>query len=349
MDKAQLSLPVDGCSGVLEGDWGSLPGPRVASVRLSETHGVSPALGSGDTMAITFDADTDMGGTPLGSTVDPAVLEEGLLWNTASGAPPYTAAEARWTNNRTLTLRVLAVNTSAPRACPLPGGGGGLSVAVRPALGVRDAARLSLASDDTAVAVGCDAGSADGLYAWGNAVDQALGVADGRCPQLGSVVAAPRPVPFFKGEQVLELAAAAVFSAALLADGEVLAWGSELLGSASVDSPQYLFPSGGSPPKVAALSAGWEHALLLMDDGTLRGFGRDTNGQLGGADTDDTVPQPVGGLPPSGTTVKLMAAGAQHSLVITDDGRASALRLDPDPDPDPEPEPEPKPEPEPHP
>ena len=98
---------------MLEGDWGSLPGPRVASVRLSETHGVSPALGSGDTMTITFDADTDMGGTPLGSTVDPAVLEEGLLWNTASGAPPYTAAEARWTNNRTLTLRVLADRAQA--------------------------------------------------------------------------------------------------------------------------------------------------------------------------------------------------------------------------------------------
>jgi len=340
---------------VLEGDWGSLPGPRVASVRLSETHGVSPALGSGDTMAITFDADTDMGGTPLGSTVDPAVLETGLLWSTASGAPPYTAAEARWTNNRTLTLRVLAVNTSAPRACPLPGGGGGLNVTVRPALGVRDAARLSLASDDIAVAVGCDAGSADGLYAWGNAVDQALGVADGRCPQLGSVVAAPRPVRGragvagpFKGEQVLQLAAAAVFSVALRADGVVLAWGSELLGSASVDSPQYLF---GSPPTslVTALSAGWEHALLLMDDGTLRGFGRDTNGQLGGADTDNIEPQPVGGLPPSGTTVKLMAAGAQHSLVITDDGRASALRLEPDPEPEPEHEHEHEHKPEPHP
>ena len=178
--------------------------------------------------------------------------------------------------------------------------------------------------------MGCDAGSADGLYAWGNAVDQALGVADGRCPQLGSVVAAPRPVPTFKGEQVLQLAAAAVFSVALLADGEVLAWGSELLGSASVNDPQYLFPSGGgSPPKVVtALSAGWEHALLLMDDGTLRGFGRDTNGQLGGTDTDNSEPQPVGGLPPSGTTVKLMAAGAQHSLVITDDGRAYAFGLD---------------------
>ena len=99
---------------------------------------------------------------------------------------------------------------------------------------------------------------------------------------------------------------------------------------------------------MTALSAGWEHALLLMDDGTLRGFGRDTNGQLGGADTDNIKPQPVGGFP-SGTTVKLMAAGAQHSLVITDDGRASALRLEPDPDPDPEPDPEPEPKPEPEP
>ena len=113
---------------MLEGDWGSLPGPRVASVGLSDAHGVRPALSSGDTMTITFDADTDRGGTPLGSTVnhpnpirnpnpnpnpnpdpdpdpdpspsqvDPAVLEAGLLWNTTSGAPPYTAAEARSTD-----------------------------------------------------------------------------------------------------------------------------------------------------------------------------------------------------------------------------------------------------------
>ena len=50
------------------------------------------------------------------------------------------------------------------------------------ALGVRDAARLSLASDGAAVALGsgagCDAGGGDGLYAWGNAVHQALGVAE---------------------------------------------------------------------------------------------------------------------------------------------------------------------------
>ena len=56
------------------------------------------------------------------------------------------------------------------------------------ALRVRDAAGVSLASDGPAVALGpgggCDAGggstprrgaAADGLYAWGNAVHQALG------------------------------------------------------------------------------------------------------------------------------------------------------------------------------
>ena len=75
--------------------------------------------------------------------------------------------------------------------------GGGLSVAVLAALGVRDAARLSLASDGAAVALdsgaGCDAGSV-----------------------LKAVV------------QVAALAAANAFSVALLADGSAYAWGNQL-------------------------------------------------------------------------------------------------------------------------
>ena len=43
----------------------------------------------------------------------------------------------------------------------------------------------------------------------------------------------------------------------------------------------------------------WEHALLLMKDGSLRGFGSDTQtrGQLGGTDTDKAMPHRVGGMP----------------------------------------------------
>ena len=92
-------------------------------------------------------------------------------------------------------------NASAPPPPPACGstatGGGGLSVAVLAALGVRDAARLSLASDSAAVALdsgaGCDAGSV-----------------------LKAVV------------QVAALAAANVFSVALLADGSAYAWGNQL-------------------------------------------------------------------------------------------------------------------------
>ena len=69
-------------------------------------------------------------------------------------------------------------NASAPPPPPACGstatGGGGLSVAVLAALGVRDAAQLSLASDGPAVALGSGAG----CDAWGNAVHQALGVAE---------------------------------------------------------------------------------------------------------------------------------------------------------------------------
>jgi hypothetical protein len=43
----------------------------------------------------------------------------------------------------------------------------------------------------------------------------------------------------------------------------------------------------------------WEHALLLMKDSSLRGFGSDTqtHGQLGGTDTDKAMPHRVGGMP----------------------------------------------------
>ena len=96
------------------------------------------------------------------------------------------------------------------------------------ALGVRDAAQLSLASDGAAVALGSGAG----CDAWGNAVHQALGVAEAsHCSQLRSVVAASYPVEasIFKAVvQVAALAAANVFSVALLADGSAYAWGNQL-------------------------------------------------------------------------------------------------------------------------
>jgi hypothetical protein len=48
------------------------PTPNVGSVGLSDAHGVTAAIDSGGTIAITFEADTDMGGTPLGWTVSHA-------------------------------------------------------------------------------------------------------------------------------------------------------------------------------------------------------------------------------------------------------------------------------------
>jgi hypothetical protein len=133
-----------------------------------------------------------------------------------------------------------SANASAPPPPPACGStsicGGGLSVAVLAALGVRDAARLSLASDGAAVALGsgagCEAGGGDGLYAWGNAVHQAPGVAEAsHCSQLRSIVTAPYPVEasgFKAGVQVAALAVANVFSVALLANGSAYAWGNQL-------------------------------------------------------------------------------------------------------------------------
>ena len=57
------------------------------------------------------------------------------------------------------------------------------------------------------------------------------------------------------------LAAANHFSVALLANGSTFAWGSDLLGAASVPSPQAVCGGGVcGGGVVASLSAGWEHA-----------------------------------------------------------------------------------------
>lgn len=148
---------------------------------------------------------------------------------------------------------------------------------------------------------------------------------------------------------MVALAAARVFSVALTADGRAFAWGSDLLGLQVVSTPRWLPLEG-----VVSLAAGWYHALLLMDDGarhhchsstpgppatldahhmshvprllpcpvpgSLAGFGADDFGQLGGTE-DNAVPQIIAGLPAS----RLMAAGAEHSLVVAADGAMFAF------------------------
>ena len=68
-----------------------------------------------------------------------------------------------------------------------------------------------------------------------------------------------------------------------------------------------------------AIAAGAEHSLALINDGTLRSWGDNSNGQLGnGTKTNSKVPVQVSGL--TGLTVTDIAAGGFHSLAVTSTG-----------------------------
>ena len=63
------------------------------------------------------------------------------------------------------------------------------------------------------------------------------------------------------------------------------------------------------------------HTLLLAEDGTLFGFGDNSEGQLGLGDNEDrAIPTEISHANLSGKTISEIAVGAQNSMVITTDG-----------------------------
>ncbi len=124
---------------------------------------------------------------------------------------------------------------------------------------------------------------------------------------------------------------------ALVGMGKVMAWGDNefgQLGDATHTGPESC-PSAGTSTVpcsktpvtvsgllgVVAISAGDDHNLALLKDGTVRAWGANNDGQLGNnTTTDSDVPVPVSGL----TGVKAISAGGFHSLALLNDGTVMA-------------------------
>eukprot|EP00252_Welwitschia_mirabilis_P003499 TRINITY_DN13557_c0_g1_i1.p1 TRINITY_DN13557_c0_g1~~TRINITY_DN13557_c0_g1_i1.p1 ORF type:complete len:436 (+),score=82.89 TRINITY_DN13557_c0_g1_i1:975-2282(+) len=71
--------------------------------------------------------------------------------------------------------------------------------------------------------------------------------------------------------------------------------------------------------RIKQISCGDSHCLAVTDDGVVQSWGRNQNGQLGLGDTEDClVPQKIEFF--KGTAVKMVAAGAEHTVAVTEDG-----------------------------
>jgi alpha-tubulin suppressor-like RCC1 family protein len=153
------------------------------------------------------------------------------------------------------------------------------------------------------------------VRAWGNNSSGQLGIGTIGDPQL-----TPVRVPGLKN--VRAIAARDSYSLALLTDGTVRAWGnngSGALGNGTVGTNNPMPAPVLGLQHVRAISAGSGHALALLKNGTVMGWGANNQGQLGqGTTTVAPSPTPAPVVDLAG--VAAVAAGFDHSLALLKDG-----------------------------
>jgi Regulator of chromosome condensation (RCC1) repeat/Putative Ig domain len=159
--------------------------------------------------------------------------------------------------------------------------------------------------------------------------------------QGGQQLATPTPTPVAlpgAGGSITQLAAGAGFSLALTSSGQLYAFGENQYGQlgstrgngseAANPTPSLVQLPTGSGPAVQ-VAAGAEHSLVLTASGRLYAFGDNRYGQLGNATNagiDAANPQPaLVSLPPGSGPIAQIAAGAEHSLVLSASGRLYAF------------------------
>jgi alpha-tubulin suppressor-like RCC1 family protein len=153
------------------------------------------------------------------------------------------------------------------------------------------------------------------LWSWGwNNVGQL-----GTGTQSGTIMS---PVEVVALDEITSASAGASHTIVLRSDGTVWGWGRNNLGQLGVGS---LLPDPSLSPVQAlglkgmiAVAAGNGHALALRNDGTVWGWGDNTDGQAGDPATSGFVVVPQQVLPLTGITA--VAAGTWHSMALKDDG-----------------------------
>ena len=162
--------------------------------------------------------------------------------------------------------------------------------------------------------------TADGtvVASWGRGEDGQLGHGDAEERQK------PQAIYSLLGAKISSVHCGAEYSVAMSAATNhihAFGWGDfGRLGSGDCRDSFVPTPIQGLSNKtVTSISCGDTHTLVATAEGELYSFGRNSSGQLGLNSTDDALlPQRVEAL--AGKVVSKVACGAEHSVVLTDNG-----------------------------
>ena len=167
-------------------------------------------------------------------------------------------------------------------------------------------------------AVRCWGEGSSGRLGYGNTLD----VGDGELPSSVG--------PVNTGGTVVELAAGVSHTCALFDNGAMRCWGSSLSGQLGYGNTQDIgdneLPSsvgtisvGGT---VTQMAVGGHHTCALLQDGSMRCWGKNDDGQLGYGHTnmigDDELPSSVSTVDVGGSVVQIVA-GEYHTCALLDD------------------------------
>lgn len=168
------------------------------------------------------------------------------------------------------------------------------------------------------------------VVAWGDNEDGELGRGTTSGPEACECSTTPLQVPGLSN--VVAIDAGYYYNLALLADGQVMAWGYDYYGELGdgvgvdtgcdcVDHPVLVPGISGA----VGISADWYVASALLQDGTIRNWGYNYEGELGnGVFTQSNTCECEGPVSPTGLTgARGTASGGYHGLALLSNGTVS--------------------------